>query len=213
MTGVDVEHTAERLMFNESPDHIRAARERFSSRLGGRDYVYIEVSVPHAREGFGEQYEEIFQRTVVAARGAIEKAVVGIAAVCDELDPGGRDAAAWEAEQPPAAMPAGRPQLPERQGAESAADDVVAAVESEETPGESEAEFAQRIERSGGFQFTGLTVAPLNLTLCLPGGDCLLDVPLLIVPKDRHELVRELRSLATRWAERYAAAVKDERMK
>ena len=73
---------------------------------------------------------------------------------------------------------------------------------------EADAEFAQLIMKSAARDFTGTAVAPLLLELYLPGGHSLLDVPLLVLPENRLELVAELRAIAVRWAERYGAAVK-----
>jgi hypothetical protein len=102
LAAAEIERIATRLMFGDSPGHIAVARDRFSQRLGDRDYVCVEISIPHASEGLGEQFEEVFQRTLIAPCGTIERAVVMIAAVCDELDPGGRDAEAWEPDESPA---------------------------------------------------------------------------------------------------------------
>jgi len=110
MTTATVERVAARLMFGESPGDIEVARDRFCQRLAGRDYVYVEISVPHATEGLGEQFEEVFQRTVIAPRGSIERAVVAVAAVCDELDPGGRDVEAWEPDESPTPTAPARPE-------------------------------------------------------------------------------------------------------
>jgi len=109
MITAEIERVAGNLMFGESPGDIAAARDRFGQQLADRDYVYVEVSVPHASEGLGEQFEGVFQRTVIAPRGSIERAVVAIAAVCDELDPGGRDAEAWEPDESPAPVVPGQP--------------------------------------------------------------------------------------------------------
>jgi hypothetical protein len=223
-TAGDIRARAGELMYPDGAELI----EQFRDCHGWAetfDLVKVAVVVPQIQDGnieAGEFGNEVFVRELSGPRGLIEALIVELERVCEPLDefryqpPAEAETATapTAAGQSPADAVAddasGAPAEPERGAVvnESAGE----AIEESAAASDDDAEFGQRIERSAGYQFTGREVAPLNLMLTLPGGDELLDVPLLVVPADRHALLGELREVAARWAGWYVEAVQQGRI-
>lgn len=77
------------VMFDDAADNIAAARDEYGQRLGGRDWIEIQVAVPDKCDGLGEQIESLYNRVVIARRGALERLVVGIDTLCGAEDASG----------------------------------------------------------------------------------------------------------------------------
>lgn len=220
--GAALRAAVEHLMFSDAPKNIASFRA-CTGWVDSFDLVKVRVCVPEVSdqgdiEG-GEFGEEVFERELCGPRGLIELLVVELESLCARLD------------EFRVQVPAGLLPTDEDDGdgvsAESAADETGAAPTGpadgtaisepagaaiDEGGDDTDAEFAGRMQRSPAYDFAGPEVAPLGLQLCLPGADALLDIPLLVVPAGRHALVQELRAVAARWADQYAAAVRQDRI-